>query len=134
MLRPAENYLERKVLEGSPLEHIILLYAKALNCLKLVKNLIEEGLNDPQAIKNKVENLSKAVDILIYLQAILDLEKGGELAKNLKEIYEILIQTLIEVNFTNDLKSLKDSIEILEKLRNAWIEIKPLVNPKVSIA
>ncbi|MGC9017850.1 MAG: flagellar export chaperone FliS [Caldimicrobium sp.] len=126
MLRPNGNYLERQVLEGSPLEHLILLYGKALNSLKLAKNAIESGLNDPDTVKTKVENLSKAMDILIYLQAILDLEKGGEIAKNLKEIYQTLIQALIEVNFSNNLKPLNDSIEILEKLRNAWMEIKPL--------
>ncbi|MGC8871949.1 MAG: flagellar export chaperone FliS [Caldimicrobium sp.] len=126
MLRPNGNYLERQVLEGSPLEHLILLYGKALNSLKLAKNAIESGLNDPDTVKTKVENLSKAMDILIYLQAILDLEKGGEIAKNLKEIYQTLIQALLEVNFSNNLKPLNDSIEILEKLRNAWMEIKPL--------
>ncbi|MGC8965879.1 MAG: flagellar export chaperone FliS [Caldimicrobium sp.] len=126
MLRPNGNYLERQVLEGSPFEHLILLYGKALNSLKLAKNAIESGLNDPDTVKTKVENLSKAMDILIYLQAILDLEKGGEIAKNLKEIYQTLIQALLEVNFSNNLKPLNDSIEILEKLRNAWMEIKPL--------
>ncbi|MGC9109856.1 MAG: flagellar export chaperone FliS [Caldimicrobium sp.] len=126
MVRPNGNYLERQVLEGSPLEHLILLYGKALNSLRLAKNAIERGLNDPETVKAKVENLSKAMDILIYLQAILDLEKGGDIAKNLKEIYQTLIQALLEVNFSNNLKPLNDSIEILEKLRNAWMEIKPL--------
>ena len=124
MVRPNGNYLERQVLEGSPLEHLILLYGKALNSLRLAKNAIERGLNDPETVKAKVENLSKAMDILIYLQAILDLEKGGEIAKNLKEIYQTLIQALIEVNFSNNLKPLNDSIEILEKLRSAWMEIR----------
>lgn len=128
MMRPNNNYLERQVMEGSPLEHVILLYGKAINSLRLAKNAIESGLKNPENVKTKVENLSKAVDILIYLQAILDLEKGGEIAKNLKEIYEILINALIEVNFSNELKPLKDCIEVLEKLRSAWMEIKPVVN------
>ncbi len=128
MIRPNNNYLERQVLEGSPLEHIILLYGKAINSLKLAKEAIKRGLKDPENVKIKVENLSKAMDILIYLQAILDLEKGGEIAKNLKEIYEILINAIIEVNFSNELKPLNDSIEVLENLRNAWMEIKPVVN------
>ncbi|MEZ0343460.1 MAG: flagellar export chaperone FliS [Caldimicrobium sp.] len=128
MMRPNNNYLERQVMEGNPLEHVILLYGKAINSLRLAKNAIESGLKDPENVKIKVENLTKAMDILIYLQAILDLEKGGEIAKNLKEIYEILINALIEVNFSNDLKPLNDSIEVLEKLRSAWMEIKPVVN------
>jgi len=124
MLKPNQNYLEREVLEGSPLQHILLLYTKAINSLKIARNLIKEGIKEPEEVKIKAENLTRAVDILAYLQACLDLEKGGEIAKNLKEIYEILIRELISANFKNDLKPIEDAIEILEKLRNAFAEIK----------
>jgi flagellar protein FliS len=132
MVKYTQKYFEKEVLEGSPVEHIILLYGKAINCLKQVKRSITEGLNTPELVKTKAENLSRVVDILIYLEAILDLEKGGEIAKNLKEIYDIIIDELIKVNFTNELKPLDDSIEILENLKKAWIDIKPTIipNPK----
>lgn len=132
MVKYTQKYFEKEVLEGSPVEHIILLYGKAINCLKQVKRAITEGLNTPELVKTKAENLSRVVDILIYLEAILDLEKGGEIAKNLKEIYDILINELIKVNFTNELKPVDDSIEILENLKKAWIDIKPTIipNPK----
>lgn len=125
-MRPQHNYLEREVLQGNPLDHIIMLYGKAINSLKLVKKNIEEGLNTPEAVKTKAEALTKAIDILVYLEAILDLEKGGEIAAKLKEIYGILIDELVKFNFTNDLKVIHDSIEILKDLRNAWLSIKEI--------
>lgn len=125
-MRPQHNYLEREVLQGNPLDHIIMLYGKAINSLKLVKKNIEEGLNTPEAVKTKAEALTKAIDILVYLEAILDLEKGGEIAAKLKEIYRILIDELVKFNFTNDLKVIHDSIEILKDLRNAWLSIKEI--------
>jgi len=124
MFKPNQNYLEREVLEGSPLQHILLLYTKAINSLRIARNLIKEGIKGPEEVKIKAENLTRAVDILAYLQACLDLEKGGEIAKNLKEIYEILIRELISANFKNELKPIEDAIEILEKLRSAFAEIK----------
>jgi len=124
MLKPNQNYLEREVLEGSPLQHILLLYAKAINSLKIARNLIKEGIKGPDDVKTKAENLTRAVDILAYLQACLDFEKGGEIAKNLKEIYEILIRGLISANIKNELKPIEDAIEILEKLKSAFAEIK----------
>lgn len=124
MLSPSKNYLEREVLEGSPLQHILLLYTKAINSLRIARNLIKEEIKTPEEVKIKAENLTRAVDILAYLQACLDLEKGGEIAKNLKEIYEILIRELISANIKNDLKPIEDAIEILEKLRSAFAEIK----------
>lgn len=125
-MRPQHNYLEREVLQGNSLDHIIMLYGKAINSLKLVKKNIEEGLNTPEAVKTKAEALTKAIDILVYLEAILDLEKGGEIAAKLKEIYRILIDELVKFNFTNDLKVIHDSIEILKDLRNAWLSIKEI--------
>ncbi len=124
MIRANQNYLEKDVLQGSPLDHIILLYNKTINCLKQVKKAIDSGLNSPDIVKLKADNLSKVIDILVYLEAILDMEKGGEIAKNLKEIYDILIDELIKVNFTNDLKTVEDAIEIFENLKTAWLDIK----------
>jgi flagellar protein FliS len=134
MLRPNQNYFEKEVLQGTSLDHIILLYGKAINLLKQVKNAIEEGLDTPERKKIKAENLGKVVDILVYLEAILDLEKGREIAKNLKEIYAVLINELIKVNFSNELKVVEDSIEVLENLKKAWVDIRPSVIPNHKMA
>lgn len=124
MVKLQQNYLEKEVFQGSSLDHVLMLYGKAINSLKLVKKNVEEGLNTPEAVKNKAEALTKAIDILVYLQAILDHEKGGDIATKLQEIYGILIDELVKFNFTNDLKVIQDSIEILENLRKAWQSIK----------
>ena len=124
MINRQANYLEKEVMQGSSLDHIILLYGKAINSLKVAKMAIDEGLTSPETVKKKAEALTKTVDILIYLQAILNLEKGGEIAQKLMEIYGILIDELIKVNFTNETQKIQDSIEILENLRKAWLDLK----------
>ncbi|MFN3921374.1 MAG: flagellar export chaperone FliS, partial [Caldimicrobium sp.] len=83
MVKLQQNYLEKEVFQGSSLDHVLMLYGKAINSLKLVKKNVEEGLNTPEAVKNKAEALTKAIDILVYLQAILDHEKGGDIATKL---------------------------------------------------
>lgn len=124
MVKPQNYYLEQEILRASPLDHVILLYSKAINLLKTVEQLIQERSSTPEVIKAKAEALSKAIDILTYLSTILDEEKGGEIARNLKEIYDILIRELLRFNFDHDRKIILDSIEILENLRKAWIDIK----------
>ncbi|MFN3505640.1 MAG: flagellar export chaperone FliS, partial [Caldimicrobium sp.] len=94
---------------------------------------IEDCENSPEAIKNKANALAKATDILIYLQAILDFEKGGDVAKNLNEIYEILINELISCSFKLDLKKIEDAIEILENLKKTWYSIKEISIPRSNI-
>lgn len=124
MQNPNSNYLEKEVLQASPIEQILLLYNKALTSLKLVKSVMEKPSLTPVEVKTKAEALSKALDIIIYLKAVLDHEKGGQVAKNLDEIYGILIEELVRINFTNDTKTLNDTIEILENLKKAWQDIR----------
>uniref|UniRef100_A0A832LUB2 Flagellar export chaperone FliS n=1 Tax=Caldimicrobium thiodismutans TaxID=1653476 RepID=A0A832LUB2_9BACT len=124
MLNPQHHYMEREVLQASPLDQIILLYNRAINSLKMVERSISENKPTPESIKSRAENLSRVIDILTYLTAILDEEKGKEIAKNLKEIYTILIEELIKVNFTMDKKVVNDAIDILENLKRAWIDIR----------
>ncbi len=124
MVKPQNYYLEQEILRASPLDHVILLYSRAINLLKTVEQLIQEKSSTPDVIKAKAEALSKAIDILTYLSTILDEEKGGEIARNLKEIYNILTRELLRFNFDHDRKIILDSIEILENLRKAWIDIK----------
>lgn len=124
MVKPQNYYLEQEILRASPLDHVILLYSRAINLLKTVEQLIQEKSSTPDVIKAKAEALSKAIDILTYLSTILDEEKGGDIARNLKEIYNILTRELLRFNFDHDRKIILDSIEILENLRKAWIDIK----------
>ncbi|KUJ97369.1 MULTISPECIES: flagellar export chaperone FliS [Thermodesulfobacterium] len=124
MVKMVYNYLENQVKNADPLDLVIMLYSKAISCLKISKNVIESGLNNPEDIKKKAENLGKATDIIAYLQGSLNLEKGGDIAKNLNEIYQTLLDELIVANTQNDAKKITDSIEVLEKLKKAWEEIK----------
>ncbi|WP_028841011.1 flagellar export chaperone FliS [Thermodesulfobacterium hveragerdense] len=124
MVKTVYNYLENQVKNADPLDLVVMLYAKAISCLKISKNVIESGLNKPEDIKKKAENLGKATDIIAYLQGSLNLEKGGDIARNLNEVYQTLLNELIVANSQNDAKKIADSIEILEKLKKAWEEIK----------
>ncbi len=118
------NYLENQVKNANPLEHVVMLYSKALSCLKVAKKAIEEGLKDPENIKKKAENIGRATEIIAYLQGSLNMEKGGEVAKNLNEIYDILITELVRANMENNTEIITKSIETLENLRKAWEEIR----------
>jgi len=119
MVRVQPNYLESEVLSANPTTHVVLLYNKAIALLKQI--LVADSEEDElKKVKLRAEAFGKVVDILSYLKACLNFEKGGEIAKNLNEIYEILIEELIRANIRWDEKPVRDSIEILEKLRDAF--------------
>ncbi len=123
MYTSVNNYLTNQVLNASPLELVIMLYGKAISSLKLAKTLMGSGKKDVDTIKKKAESIGKAIEILTYLQATLDKEKGKEIAKNLDEIYEVLINELIRAQLNEDIKIVEDSIAILSNLKKAWEEI-----------
>ncbi|RUM91142.1 MAG: flagellar export chaperone FliS [Thermovibrio sp.] len=115
-------YLKMQVETSSPVEHIILLYEKVILLLKEADNCIEK--ND---VQGKVNAIIKADRIIRFLNSSLDMENGGELAKNLRDLYEFILYYLITVNAKNDRKLLSDLIYILETLKEGWEGIKDKV-------
>ena len=119
---PAKDvYLQNLVENANPIRMVIMLYDKAINSISDAIDAINEGLEDNiDNLKRKVESLSKATDILIVLQASLNKKEGKEIAENLDEIYEILINEIIGANINNDVETLEKVKSVLEDLRDAW--------------
>lgn len=124
MYKAINNYLENEIKNATPLELILMLYNKSLFCLKIAKKAIKQGLNNPENLKKKAENIGKATEIISHLQACLNFEKGGEIAKNLNDIYNILLSELIRANLENNIEILQKTIETLENLKKAWEDIR----------
>jgi len=56
------------------------------------------------------------------LNLALDMEKGGEIAKNLRALYNYMYRTLVEANIKKDKKMLDDVKSLLEDLLSTWRE------------
>ncbi len=119
MTNPYEAYIKTEVETASPVKQIVMLYDRAILSLKQAIEDIEN--ND---IKSKVNNIQKATDILLALNSSLDMEKGGEIAQNLRDLYEFSYRQLLIAHAKNDTKLIKDIIEILETLKSGWEEIE----------
>ena len=50
-------------------------------------------------IEGKAKSLIKASNIIMGLQTSLDVENGGEIAKNLNELYTYISRRVFEINF-----------------------------------
>ncbi|MFL2738995.1 MAG: flagellar export chaperone FliS [bacterium] len=83
----------------------------------------------------KVHNcLIKAKNIVTELMATLNMEKGGDVAKNLQSLYSYMFSQLIEANMEKKTQPIVVVIELLKELRVAWVEInkKSKTQSKVS--
>lgn len=110
-------YLENLVKTASPAKLVEILYEKFLELVTSSKKDIEN--NDFLSANEKIK---KAQDIITELNISLDLEKGGEIAKNLRALYNYIFKRLIDANVEKNVKILDEVIELVTGLLNAWRE------------
>ncbi|QJA06555.1 flagellar protein FliS [Thermosulfurimonas marina] len=117
-----ERYLENLVSTANTLRLVILLYDKAVASLKLAAEIMEKPEPSPEEINRKYEALGRAGEILAVLEGTLDLDRGGEIARNLREIYEALSAELLRVTAQDDPETVRRMVKVLSDLREAWAE------------
>jgi flagellar protein FliS len=94
---------------------IVLLYDGAIKFLKLAIKEMEAGSQEA-----KGQYINRATDIITELNAILDMEKGGEIAGNLRKLYTFMNDRLAQANIKQDPNMVRDVIKLLEELNEGW--------------
>lgn len=125
-----DSYLQSKVIGADGVELITMLYDRAIVSLNIAKDSIMKGLDDPELVKKKAVELSRATDILYYLNDILDRQRGGQIAENLSLIYTTLAGELVKANLFNDVEIISKCIEILNNIKSAWEDVKKQLKEK----
>lgn len=114
----SQQYLTQQVMTASPAMLVFMLFEKAIGCLKEAVKAIESN-----EIEARWRANSRAMEIISHLQLTLDLEKGGEIAANLDRLYSCILRRLPQVDIRNDVLAAKESITLLEPLRDSWREL-----------
>lgn len=101
---------------ASPHDLIRMLFAGARAALASARLHLERG-----EIAAKCEAIAKAIAIVDGgLKASLDLKVGGELAKNLHDLYAYMSLRLVQANLKNDRAALDEVDKLLQQLGGAW--------------
>ena len=79
------------------------------------KTCIQDG-----DISEKITRLTKALNILDGLRMSLNIEKGGEIASNLDDLYDYMQRQLIQANAHNDVSILDEVKGLVEEIKGAW--------------
>ncbi len=110
--------LETSVAEADPHKLIEMLFDGAADAIAQARNALREG-----RVPAKGEATGRAVRILDEgLKASLD-PRGGELATNLKSLYEYMTHRLLDANLSNDDAKYAEVGGMLDQLRDAWKRI-----------
>ncbi len=103
---------------ASPEKLVVLLYEGALRQARGARDAHEQG-----DVGRRGAAISRSLAIVAELQQSLDLEAGGEIARNLRALYFFVTDRLLEANVTNRMEALEEAIGVLETLHEAWAEI-----------
>ena len=94
---------------------IVMLYEGAVKFLKLA---IQEA--EAENYEAKGNHINKARDIINELNAVLDMDGGGEIAGNLRKLYFFMNDRLSQANIKNDPETIREVITLLEELNQGW--------------
>lgn len=103
---------------ASPHKVIQMLMAGAIERLIQGKAAMQAG-----NIPVKGERLGKALDIIIALRSCLSMDDGGDIARNLDQLYEFMITQISGANHKNDPQMIDDVIDIIREIKSAWDQI-----------
>jgi len=112
---------ETSVVDADPHRLIDLLFDAYIDSLVQARGALQAGQTEA-----KGRAISRAARIMDEgLKAGLDLEKGGRLAADLRDLYEYVSLRLVLANVRNDVAILDECSRLIEPLRQAWKDIRP---------
>ena len=97
---------------------IIMLYDGAIKNASFAVEHMKSG-----QIEKVHECLIKTKNIVTELMATLNMDRGGDIAKNLQSLYSYMFSQLIEANMNKKTEPVVIVIDLLKELRAAWTQI-----------
>jgi flagellar protein FliS len=101
-------------------EHVVSLLATAQGCMERI-----QGNLPLHEVKTKGAAVGKAVRLINQLDASLDMERGGEIAQNLRNLYAYILNRLTAANVTNDPAIVAEVISLVRTVKLGWDKIVP---------
>lgn len=112
---PYESYLQTQVFAASPLELTVMVYRAAVDALKSAVHFTECG-----DIRARGDAASRATTMVLELVNSLDDERGGEIAMNLRRLYDYILSRIHEGHRAADARRFQEAVEVLEVLLDSW--------------
>ena len=100
---------------------VVLLYEGAVKNLNGAINLFEpDGSLKAPNIEKFGKFIQKALAIITELQVSLDMEKGGDIAKNLMSLYIFFNQQLLDGSIQKDKEKINNVLTMMNDLLESW--------------
>jgi len=111
----ASVYTETAVMTQDKGRLVVMLYDGAIKHLRRAMKAME--LHDSE---QKGRLICKAQDIIFELNTVLDIEAGGEIAGNLRKLYNFMWRHLGQANLKSDGHMVGEVVDLLVELNEGW--------------
>jgi len=118
-----KNYHAADTMGRSMPELVVKVYDGAIGSLHQAREYYRA-----EKLQAGYESMEKVKKFIVHLYTTLDEEKGGEIAEKLAKIYVYIMEQINIIQATKDLKMIDDAIEILNNVRDGWVQLVENVN------
>ena len=116
---PWQSYRQVATRTASPGQLVLMLYEGAIRFLERAQAGFQ--LEDPVEFNTTInDNILRAQDIIRELDFSLNVEQGGELAIQLRRLYDYFDRVLLEANLRKDPTGIGEVIKRITVVRDAW--------------
>ena len=117
MANAYNTYKKSSVSYASKEQLLLMLVDGATRFVKMARQAILD-----KEVPKAHENIVKVENIFYELMATLDVERGGEWAKKLMQVYEFITRRLTEANMKKDVNIIDEVIPLIDDIRDTWNE------------
>jgi len=112
-----QKYKKTSIQSASKEKLLLLMYEGAIRFVKQAMIAC-----DKNEIAERGLNIGKAYDVIMELNNTLNHDVGGEIAKNLEQLYLFMTERLTRANVSGNRAELEPVLRVLETLHSGWVE------------
>jgi len=101
------------------LDMLILLYRGAIEDMTNAEDFLKKG-----DLQEKANALERAENIVLELNAAINVETGGEVASNIARLYDFVLYNITMGNIKNDAQAIINGRNVLNTLLEGWEEAR----------
>ena len=116
------DFLPDELRDASQCRLVVTFYDQIVASLEEAIEAIEAG-----EIERRYNAVKVATGLISELHLALDEEFGGDIARNLGQIYTYVLTRLPRVNTHNDPAPAENGLRLLKPLRDSWAELDQMI-------
>jgi flagellar protein FliS len=120
-------YRENAVRSATPIELVVILFDAALDDMRHAASAIQSS-----NLEERAAAIRHAMLILQQLQGTLDFDKGGQVARQFEQFYNLIRAKVLESQLRNSAELMQQQIQFMAEVRDCWAEAERQLKPKAS--